>query len=414
MNRKLNVCLIVSGSIAAYKACALAGKLVRAGHEVQAVATESALRFVGVASLEGLTGRKAYVDQWDRRGDITHVSLRKWADLYIVYPATANRINSFAAGIANDLAGAAFLANNFEKPFWIAPAMNSGMIGHPATVAALSRLESWGCRIVRGDTGRLACGDVGSGRLAEPEEVFSHVQEEASRQAGVRAGGIRPRALVTGGAMTEPIDAVRSIVNKSTGRTASAIAGAFLDRGWEVVYLHHEGARLAGSEGARLVPYSHYTDFARNFESLLKNGEFDAIVQAAAVSDYCVFESASGKIESSDAVTVRLEPTVKLLPMAREFARGAARGRPTVVGFKLTSGLSPDNRDRAVSSILASADLAVWNDASGVGDNAHEFEIYSCNPRAKGEKPVSVARGSDNAELAGALVDLVEKRRKEL
>ena len=172
-----NVLLQVSGSIAAFKAAALASLLVDGGFEVQCVATESSLRFVGETTLEGLTGRPVLSDLFEPGRALDHISLVDWADLMLLYPATANRITRLAAGLADDLVGALFLANNFRRPYWIAPAMNSNMFAHPAVSEASATLESWGCRILPTGQGRLACGTVGFGRLLEPEETLTLVQE---------------------------------------------------------------------------------------------------------------------------------------------------------------------------------------------------------------------------------------------
>ncbi len=404
----LNVCLVVSGSIAAYKACEFASRLVKAGHEVQALMTENALRFVGEMSMEGITGRKALTDLWAPRESMAHISLRKWTDIFVFYPATANRINALAAGLAPDLLGATFLANNFEKPFWIAPAMNSCMLAHPATRAALEKLESWGARLLYGEAGRLACGDAGLGRLMEPAEAFALVQEEAARVARARRGGTPKRLLLTGGAMTEPVDAVRSIVNTSTGRTAGAIARAFLDSGWGVDYLHHESAALEGSEGANLVRYRGFPDFKAAIETLLSENAYDAIVHAAAVSDYRVArDGADGgsavpasKLESGPPLALRLEPNPKIVSSLR----GLAKGKPLIVAFKLTSGADAAEGGKRARSMIASgaADAVVWNDLSGLGKGSHDFIVFSSGG-------VEAARGSDNSSLAKALLDVAER-----
>lgn len=168
---KGSVLLQVTGSIAAFKAAALASLLTRGGFEVQCVASTGGLRFIGAPTLEGLTGRPVLSDMFEPGRALDHISLVDWADLLLVYPATANHITRMRAGLADDLIGCLFLANNFRKPYWIAPAMNSHMFAHPAVADAVATLESWGCRILPTGEGRMACGTVGYGRLLEPEEV---------------------------------------------------------------------------------------------------------------------------------------------------------------------------------------------------------------------------------------------------
>ena len=405
----LNITLILSGSIAAYKACTLASLLVKDGHTVQTMVTRAALRFVGAATLEGLTGRKVYTSLWSPRENMTHINLRRWSDLFLFYPATANRINQLASGLAPDLLGAVFLANNFEKPFWIAPAMNTGMLEHPATKEALTRLESWGCRILRGEIGMLACGDIGSGRLIEPERVLALVRGEAARQILERCSGPRRRALVTGGAMTEPIDRVRSIINTSSGRTASAIVSAFLSRGWEVDFLHHETAETTGSEGARLLPYRTYEDFTGKLTHLLKSSSYDVIVHAAAVSDYHVDTGSCSvaKLESDKEFTLRLVPNPKILPSLRDMAGNS----PLVVGFKLTVGADEAEGLCNAAAVLntGTVDMVVWNDLEGLSLNRHEFVLFGGKGKSGVDDEITtLGRGNDINTLAALLVEQIE------
>ena len=172
------ILLCVTGSISCYKAAELASLLVKNGNEVKVVATEDALRFVGKATFEGLTKSKVYTDMWTNESEpIAHITLsQKWADAIFVYPASADTINKLAAGIADNLLGALFLANNFQKPFVVAPAMNSNMLLHPATQKSLQTLKDWGAKILESVQGHLACGDDGVGRLAEPSEAFEFLK----------------------------------------------------------------------------------------------------------------------------------------------------------------------------------------------------------------------------------------------
>jgi phosphopantothenoylcysteine decarboxylase/phosphopantothenate--cysteine ligase len=170
--------LQVTGSIAAFKAAALASLLTQDDYEVQCVASEGGLQFIGAATLEGLTGKPVLSDMFERGRALDHISLVDWTDLLLVYPATANHITRLRAGLADDLIGCLFLANNFQKPYWLAPAMNSQMFAHPAVAEALETLQGWGCRILPTGEGRMACGTVGYGRLLEPEATHELITEE--------------------------------------------------------------------------------------------------------------------------------------------------------------------------------------------------------------------------------------------
>ena len=172
------ILLQVTGSIAAFKAASLASQLVDDGYEVQCVMSEGAGHFIGESTFEGLTGRPVLGDVFERGRAHDHIRLAEWADLLLLYPASANHITRLRAGLADDLIGCLFLANNFRKPYWIAPAMNSHMLEHPAVTDALSDLEGWGCRVLPTGEGRLACGDIGYGRLLEPDRMAKVIREE--------------------------------------------------------------------------------------------------------------------------------------------------------------------------------------------------------------------------------------------
>lgn len=174
---KPEILLIVSGSIAAFKAAALASQLVQDGYAVQPVLTAGGRRFVGEATLAGLTGKPVLGDLFESGRAMDHIELVEAADLVLVYPASASTITRLRAGLADDLAGCLFLANNFRKPWWIAPAMNANMFAHPAVTEAVDVLEQWGCRILACGEGRLACGTTGPGRVMEPEEVAALIAE---------------------------------------------------------------------------------------------------------------------------------------------------------------------------------------------------------------------------------------------
>ena len=166
----------LSGSIAAYKACSVISRLVQEGCEVQVACTQGALQFVGAATLEGLTGRPVFTDVYQPGRMMDHIHLAKWADLAILCPASADAINRLAAGLAQDAVGTLFLAYDLRsKPYLVVPAMNQEMMRHPATQAALEKLGSWGVQVLPTASGHQACGDVGPGRMLEPDEIYARV-----------------------------------------------------------------------------------------------------------------------------------------------------------------------------------------------------------------------------------------------
>src|SRR5262245_19147050 len=171
-----DILFIFTGSVAAYKACDAVSQLVQRGHRVQVVATEAALRFVGPATLEGLTGRPVLSELFARGQAMDHINLTRRADVVVVCPATAHTINRLAAGLGDDLVGALFLAHDRSKPWLVAPAMNPAMWSHPATQASVAKLREWGVQILSPATGRTACGESGDGRLLEPPGIIAAIE----------------------------------------------------------------------------------------------------------------------------------------------------------------------------------------------------------------------------------------------
>ncbi len=169
----MNVLFQLSGSIACYKAAHVVSRITQAGHDVRCAASPSALQFVGAATLEGLSGNPVATETFESGRWMDHIELPRWADLTIVCPATANRLNKMAAGVADDLLGNLFLTHDFTKPFLVAPAMNTRMWQHPTTVASAARLTAMGIEIVTPDSGALACREVGDGRLADPDGIVA-------------------------------------------------------------------------------------------------------------------------------------------------------------------------------------------------------------------------------------------------
>lgn len=172
----------MAGSIAAFKACHVISDLVKLDFDVQTVASDSLFNFVGRSTLEGLTGHEVLTDMYQPGRAMDHIQMARESDLILLCPATANQINRLAAGLADDLIGALFLANNFKTPYWIFPAMNTEMFLHPATQASIKALGGWGCSVFDTDEGRLACGEVGFGRMLEPSKITAAVLEFFQRE----------------------------------------------------------------------------------------------------------------------------------------------------------------------------------------------------------------------------------------
>jgi phosphopantothenoylcysteine decarboxylase/phosphopantothenate--cysteine ligase len=373
-----NIAFVLTGSIAGYKACDAISRLVQLGHRVRAVATESALRFVGAATLEGLTGEKVLTGLFEPGSAMEHIHLTRWADAVVVCPATANTLNRFAAGLADDLAGALFLAHDRSKPFLVAPAMNPAMWQHPATQESVAKLGRWGVRFIPVGEGRMACGEVGEGRLAEPADIVAAIEASLARPAR------RLRILVTSGGTAEPLDGVRVITNASTGRTGSDIARRMVRGGHAVVLLRARNSAQAPA-GCRDEVFSTFADLDAALARILSSEPFDAVIHAAAVSDFAVEEvlvrgtrrpPSPGKLDSDSAPVICLRPNPKLVDSLRS---RSLNGSVRIVAFKLTHGLDREEALGAVHSLFArsGADLVVQNDLSErLGPDAFPSTIH--------------------------------------
>ena len=415
-----NVLFQLSGSIAAYKACHVISRLVQDGCEVQTVATRSALRFVGEATLEGLTGRPVASEVFTRGGHMDHIHLIRRADLVVLCPATATTINRLVAGIGDDLVSTLFLAHDFDKPYVVVPAMNVAMWRHPATVRGLTQLREWGVDVLEPGAGSLACGEVGQGRLLEPEVILDELRRRlplgSSPSPGTPAavGARRPRrVLITSGGTTVPIDGVRSIGNTSTGSTGAALAEAFTAAGHDVTLLHALDAALptarVGSGRLRLRPYVTFGDLDGALRELLAAEPYDGVIHLAAVSDYDVDHldvdgertepDSSGKLRSGSTLSVHLRANPKLLPQLKSFAEAGGQPEPVVVGFKLTNGATAAERAQAVDRITENVDAVVHNDLTEIGPDGHVATVH------QGGAVVAVC--TDKSELAAAVLALV-------
>jgi phosphopantothenoylcysteine decarboxylase/phosphopantothenate--cysteine ligase len=396
-----NIAFVLTGSIAGYKACEAVSRLVQRGHSVRAVATESALRFVGAATLEGLTGRPVLTGLFDRGAAMDHIALTRWADVVVVCPATAHTLNRFAAGLADDLPGALFLAQDRTRPWLVAPAMNPAMWGHPATVAAVARLREWGVRFIPVGSGRSACGEVGEGRLAEPEAVVAAIE------AALAPAGPAWRILVTSGGTAEPIDGVRVLTNTSTGATGAGLAAAWARDGHAVTLLRARHA-VAAAPPVREETFGSFAELDAALGRLLGKEIYDVVVHAAAVGDFALAgvevdgipqPAGRGKLDSGTAPVLRLRPNPKLLETLRQRSRNPA---VRIVAFKLTQGASPAGQQAEVRALMdrAAPDLVVHNDLAARAPGAFPADLY----RADGTHAAHCAGREDLAPVLSSLL----------
>ena len=296
------IILGVTGGIAAYKAVLLCRMLVDAGAHVTPVMTESAQKFVGKATFDALASEPVRTSIFDDLDPIPHTTLGQTADLVVVAPATARSIGSYASGISDDLLTAILVAT--RAPVVICPAMHTEMWEHPAVQDNLETLRSRGVTVVAPEEGRLAGGDLGSGRLAEPEKVFEVITELLTN--GDFNGR---RVVVTAGSTREAIDPVRYVGNRSTGKQGYAIAEAALARGAEVTLI--STVDLEAPLGVDLVSVESASEM---HEAVLERADADVIVMAAAVADFRPLDVSDSKIKKDGGPPkLVLEATVDIL-----------------------------------------------------------------------------------------------------
>ncbi len=353
--RDKTILLAVSGSIAAYKAADLASKLKQAGAAVDVVLTASARQFITPLTFQSVTGRKAYTDDdlWGGEGHVTHIGLGRAADLLVVAPASANTIAKLAYGLGDNLLSVAALAANC--PLLIAPAMDGGMYSHPATQANLEILRQRGVIIVGPAEGHLASGLQGPGRMVEPLELLGYIRYWLGRQ-GPLAG---KKIVVTAGGTREPIDPVRVIANRSSGRQGYALAQAALDAGAEVVLISGPTS-LTSPVGARFVPVQTAAEMLAAVQT--ECTQADALLMAAAVADFRPQQVAPQKIKKDSGLKrIELEPTTDILAAIAGQRRTGGYPR-RVIGFAAESQELLQNAQAKLQA--KHLDLIVANDVS--------------------------------------------------
>ena len=351
-----HVVMGVTGGIAAYKACEVVSRLKKLGADVDVIMTENAARLVAPLTFETLSARPVSVDTFARAAswDVRHISLAQKADLMLVAPATANLMAKLACGIADDMLTTTLLAT--KAPIVLAPAMNTGMWTAEATQQNLRTLLARGVRTVGPDSGRLACGDSGAGRMSEPEAIVEAVCGLLCHRRDME--GLR--VLVTAGPTVERIDPVRYLTNDSSGKMGYALAEAARDRGARVTLLSGP-VHIAPPQGVETVPVISTQSL---YDAMLERcGEQDIIVQAAAPADYRVERPAAQKLKKRAG-----EPLVLTLVENPDIAKAVGeRKRPgqVLVGFAAETQDLLANAKRKLAG--KNLDLIVANDVTAEG-----------------------------------------------
>lgn len=301
------VVLGITGGIAAYKMANVASALRKAGADVHVIMTENATKIITPLTFETLTNNRCVVDTFARdfKYDVTHISLAKAADLFVIAPATANVIAKMAHGIADDMLTTTVLAAKCKK--LVAPAMNTGMLENPITQDNIHKLEKYGFEIIQPGSGLLACQDVGSGRLPEPEEILDHISRAIAREKDL--AGLR--ITVTAGPTQEALDPVRYLTNHSTGRMGYAIAREAMLRGAEVTLISGP-VSIKKVPFVRTCPVTTAADMLKAVQTALP--ETDILIKAAAVADYRPAMVAEDKMKKKDGdLSIPMERTDDIL-----------------------------------------------------------------------------------------------------
>jgi phosphopantothenoylcysteine decarboxylase / phosphopantothenate---cysteine ligase len=406
------ILLGVCGGIAAYKALEFTRLALKAGHSVRVVATESAARFVGPASFAGITGAPVLVTEWEpdplrgafpgdpppAHAPLSHLALVDNADVFLVAPATAQTLAKLAHGHADNLLTAAALA--CRRPLIVAPAMNDAMYRHPATQANLETLRSRGVTVLEPGTGSLGSpGEYGIGRLPEPPELLAAV-EDALRGGGELDG---LSVLVTAGGTREPIDAVRFVGNRSSGRMGLALAAEARRRGAAVTVVA-ANVSIARPAGIEYVDVQTAAELAAACEE--RFGEADVLLMAAAVADYAPADAHAGKLKkdaTGEELNLRLVRTTDVLSAL------SARRRPDqlLVGFAAEHGAGALDygRDKLARKKL---DAVIVNDigGAGVGFDAADNEVWIVTEDSERHVP-----RASKERIAAEILDTVLKRR---
>lgn len=391
------VILGVTGGIAAYKMASVASGLRKAGAEVHVIMTENATEFITPLTFETLTNHRCVVDTFARdfQYDVAHISLAKAADLILIAPATANVIAKLVSGIADDMLTTTVLAARCKK--LVAPAMNTAMLENPITQDNLQKLRHYGFGIIEPAVGMLACKDVGSGKLPEPETLLDCIAMELAREKDL--AGLR--LTVTAGPTQEALDPVRYLTNRSTGRMGYAIAREAMLRGAQVTLISGPTA-LKPVPGVKTLPVVSAKEMFEAVKQTLP--ETDILIKAAAVADYRPATVAEDKLKKSDgAMSIPLERTDDILGWV------AQNRHPGL----FVCGFSMETRDMVANSQLKlqkkHLDMIVANNLKvvGAGFGADTNVVTILTPDGIQELPLM---GKD--QVAGRLLDEILRRRK--
>ncbi|WP_010530486.1 bifunctional phosphopantothenoylcysteine decarboxylase/phosphopantothenate--cysteine ligase CoaBC [Lentibacillus jeotgali] len=365
MIQNKNILLGVSGGIAAYKACALTSKLTQQGAAVKVIMTDNAAKFVSPLTFQALSRNPVHIDTFDEKdpAKIAHIDLADWADITLLAPATANIIGKLANGIADDMLSTVLLAT--QSSVYVAPAMNVHMYAHPAVIANMKQLDSWGYHFIEPGAGYLACGYVGKGRLEEPESIIAAVAEHQGR--GDLFSG--KKVLISAGPTQEKVDPVRFFTNRSSGKMGFALAEAAASAGADVTLVAGPVSLETGNKRINRIDVVTAEEMYQAMHDHFHTS--DIVIKAAAVADYRPKQIYGEKMKKQpDDWRVEMERTQDILQSLGEakkhqFLAGFAAETTNPVEYGITK-LQKKNLDAIIVNNVAAEGAGFGGDTNVV------------------------------------------------
>ncbi|MBC9957503.1 bifunctional phosphopantothenoylcysteine decarboxylase/phosphopantothenate--cysteine ligase CoaBC [Yimella sp. cx-51] len=400
----MRIVLGVAGGIAAYKSCTLLRRFTESGHDVTVVPTAAALQFVGAATWSALSGKPVHTEVWDDVHQVPHVRIGQQAELVVVAPATADLLAKAAHGLADDLLTNTLLTA--RCPVVLAPAMHTEMWTNAATQTNVATLRERGVDVIDPASGRLTGADTGPGRLPEPEDIFEHCRsylDAAERADGPLAG---KHVVITAGGTREPLDPVRFLGNRSSGKQGFALAASAAKRGARVTLI--STSSLIAPGGVDLVP----VETARQMEEAVRRQDADVIVMAAAVADFRPASVANAKIKKGFAAGDPDAPTVELVRnpdiLAGLVERRGSATTPYLVGFAAETGDAEGDVLHHARAKLArkKCDLLVANE---VGEGLTFGQDTSTVHLLRADSEAVTIGPADKSVIADAIWDAVQQ-----
>jgi len=392
INKK--ILLIICGGISAYKSLELIRLLKKEGAQIKTILTKSAKEFITPLSVASLSKEKVYDDLFrvENEAEMDHISLSRWADLILVAPATANTISKLSSGSSDDLASTVILASN--KHIFLTPAMNVRMWEHPSTKENLKKLKSYGYKIIGPETGDMACGEFGEGKMTQPQEILKEIHNYFNQLNKYK----KFKALVTAGPTYEYIDPVRFITNKSSGKQGFALAKSLAKKGFETTLISGP-TNLEIDKDINLIEVETADEM---FKASQNNLPTDVAIFSAAVADFKVKKQKNEKIKKQEYINLNLEKNVDIL----NYISNHNSLRPKlVIGFAAETNNIQENAKKKL--IEKNCDWIIANDVSnksiGFNSDFNEVSIFYKNKNIDDEKLFMKKK----SEIADEVIDRV-------